>query len=600
MEERVERVPPAKVMRIDASARELHVTVRDTARGLTVGLWLTLTDDGELSVVVPPPEIEEGKDVLYRVNAVDVLPGLLAAGPDGQVLIPVNTGMLCSPAGKGKLADRFLIYGEQERWELVPMLPVCGVQTPKGGLLALAVQGACDMVCDVHTDGRGNGSIGLYPMFRRDWPDPVDWTEREIRIAPLAPREDLVLAAARRLRRHIADDLRMPTLLERAAESPQCAFQQQAYTMKIFHGIQRQGIMMYGRESKPGELLFQRTLTFDAAARNFRRLRKAGIERVYLQTVGWNAKGHDGAWPTDFPVDRRLGGDAGFRHMIAEAKALGYHITTHLNFGMACLASPDFNPEHVIHDLWGEPKITGDWGGGPHAQRWGLALPDELVDGRLRALQAYGFNGMQYLDFQGNPLYVNHHPRHRGPRAAYAAGIRRYQEAARRICGGVQIELGFLYCVTHADAVCAPFYHPYAPWRIRQPSWPIHALLDDPVPLWQLALHGRVTQEQQGVGWKDTMNAVLFGKVMRDEWSAEPGVMPVLDDARIAKLKAIYDLVTVRHGHLVTQPLDSWQRLAPGVEQTRFADGTEVVADFSRQRLRVNGKSVPRPAALQS
>ena len=127
-----------------------------------------------------------------------------------------------------------------------------------------------------------------------------------------------------------------------------------------------------------------------------------------------------------------------------------------------------------------------------------------------------------------------------------------------------------------------------------------------PLPAWRIrssrgALPSAwVAQEQQGLSWECAMNAVLFGRVMRDEWSAEPGVMPVLDDARIARIKAIYDLVTVRFGGLVTQPLADWTRLEAGVERTRFADGTEVTADFPARRLTVNGKEIACPPALRT
>jgi hypothetical protein len=475
---------------------------------------------------------------------------------------------------------------------------VCGAQTPAGGLIALATQGATDMYCGVRTDGKGSGSVGLYPMFRREWIDPVDWTEREIRLAPLEAKDDLVVTAAQRLRRHIVEDLGKATLKQRAAESPQCAYQQQAYTMKTFHGIQQQGIMMYGRESHPDAPLFKRTLSFADAVKCFRRLKAAGIERVYLQTVGWNPKGHDGAWPTDFPVDRRLGGETGFRAMIAEAKALGYHITTHLNMVSSCFGSPDFHRDWVITDIWGEAKVVGFWGGGVKSAHWGLAVPEEFLRGRLERLKTFGINGMQYLDGMGNPLYINYHRTNGGPRRDHAAGINRYLDLAREVFGAVATEFGFLYCATHTDALCAPFYMPHAPWKTGNPEWVVCGLLDIPAPVFQLATHDLVTQEQQGLGWLDAMNAVLFGHVMRDEWSAEPGVMPVLDDERIARIKAIYDLVTVRFGHLVTQPITDWKRLAAGVEQTRFADGAEVVADFNEQRLSVNGEEISRPSAL--
>ncbi len=596
MQERVDVLTKYKIMCVESDERSFHVSVRDEFRGVTIGLWLIMTEDGELSILVPPAEVEEAKDDLYRVYAIRALPGLMAAAGGGKLLLPINTGVLCSPAGKPRLRDRFLIYGEQERWELMPTLPVCATQGPKGGLMAVATQGACDMYCDVETDGDGGGSATLYPMFRRNWIDPVDWSQREVRVAPLAPGDDMVIRTAKRLRKHVMADLGKPTLRQRAEESPQCAYQQKAYTMKIFHGIQQQGIMMYGNESRSNELLFKRTLTFADAARKFHQLKAAGVDRVYFQSVGWNPKGHDGAWPTDFPVDQRIGGEAGLRSMITTAKELGYHITTHLNCASSFFKSPDFNPNRVVHDIWGQPKVVGFWGGGVKGTHWGLSFPDGWLERRMNAVKALGFNGMQYLDGIGNPLYVNYHSVHHGPRRDHAAGINRYLDTARSLFGGIQTETGYLYCALHADAIaCGGSLWPLT---LCKREWPITALLDQRVPVWHLALHDLITHENQKLEWQDTMRAVLFGEVPRDEWSAEPGVMPLLDDNRIAKIKARYDLCCVRFAHLVTEEMAEWSLLAEGVERTRFADGTEVTADFKEGRLVVNNQVVAPPAAL--
>jgi len=131
--------------------------------------------------------------------------------------------------------------------------------------------------------------------------------------------------------------------------------------------------------------------------------------------------------------------------------------------------------------------------------------------------------------------------------------------------------------------------------RNSKPEWPVTSLIQEVVPVWNLALHELVTKENQGLSWSATMKAILLGEVPRDEWSAEGEVMPILDDERIAKLKARYDLCCCEFGHLVTQQLVSWKRLAPAVEETTYADGTHVLADFGNERLTVNGKDVPRP-----
>jgi hypothetical protein len=59
-----------------------------------------------------------------------------------------------------------------------------------------------------------------------------------------------------------------------------------------------------------------------------------------------------------------------------------------------------------------------------------------------------------------------------------------------------------------------------------------------------------------------------------------------------------WDGDTVGHGRLVTQRFTHWEPLADKVEKTRFEDGTEVVADFNGEKLTVNGRDIPCPAAL--
>ncbi|MEI6084187.1 MAG: DUF5696 domain-containing protein [Verrucomicrobiota bacterium] len=94
------------------------------------------------------------------------------------------------------------------------------------------------------------------------------------------------------------------------------------------------------------------------------------------------------------------------------------------------------------------------------------------------------------------------------------------------------------------------------------------------------------------------MNAILFGGHPRTEWSAHTGVMPVLNDALLAKLKAQYDLVLKKFGYLQTLELTDYREPSAGITTTRFEDGTEVTVDSTKQELFVNGKNIDRPAAL--
>ena len=450
------------------------------------------------------------------------------------------------------------------------------------------------------TDGRGGGSTGFAVTLRRTWIDPVDFAQREIRFLPLPRAEEPVGYCAKRLRRHIMHDLGKKTLVERAAESPAVAYLLDAYIMKLFHGIEQSGYMMEGHQPvNPGS--FQKYMTFAEASACLRKLKQAGVDRILTQCTGWNARGHDGLYPTRFPIDERLGGEAGFREMIRTGNELGFNMQVHDNFIMQNLASPDFDRDYTIIDIFGDPLIHGCWAGGPETSGWPLAMPEERLEGHLRRMQDLGLKGMYYVDYMEQPLEVNYHPKHKGPRADCARGQVRIIEACRQVFGACGTEFGFLPCAVAADhiATCGD------PWHLTmcKPEWPIVALIDHQrvVPVWQMAMSGLVALEARGrreLG--NAMTCILYGGVPRDEWATRPGVMPLLDDARITALKAISDLCITRFGYLKRLEITAYRRLAEEVHATRFADGTEVTADFAQQLLWVNGTLIACPDALNA
>ncbi len=593
---RVEYHAGCRVMEAERTADGAHITVYDQLREVYLGLWLSVRD-GELRVVIPPAEMREGRGELFRIFAVVLLPGLMRAGADGAVLIPLQSGCVFSPSGQPEISERFMIYGEQERWELNAMLPVCAAKGPDGGVMAMAVQGAAETRCDVHTDGRGGAGVGFASVFREHWPSPVDFGEREIVFTPLAKSAPLEVTVAKRLRRHVMEDLGKPTIKQRAEESPQVAYLLKSYIMKLFFGIQQVGAMMGDGKEEIGQMLFKRVMTFDQALAGLRRLKKAGVENVLTQSVGWNIRGHDGLWPTRFPVERRLGGEAAFRRLIKGGRDLGYHMTVHDNCAAVQAPSPDFDPDLVVHSLWGGPRTTGYWGGGIQCLNWGLALPEERLSGAMLQVKDLGIEGAYYLDGMGNPLMVNYHPKHCGSRTDCARGYIRYIETAKKIFGACGAECGYLYCAVPADSIVSKG----GAWHISlfRPEWPIGRLKLERVPVWQLALHGLVVTENHGEHWKGAMECVLFGDTPRVEWSAEPGIMPVLDDKLIEAVRAKNELCVKRFGRLAAEELTDWKRLGEEAEQTTFADGTVVMADFKEMKLAVDGKPVRRPEALK-
>jgi len=590
------RAVVAKSYRIDAveaSGDRLHVVIGHAQLGVRLGLWLAV-EGGELVVRMPIPEVYEDR-ASRRLFSVIVLPELMSVGADGRMLLPLNTGCLTRPADKPALADRFMIYGEQSRWELVPMLPACGVGGGEGGLMAIATGAAAETECHVRTDGNGGGTLAFGMSLRQFWPDPVEWRTREIRYRPVPAEGDLLHEVAARLRRHLIEDRGKPTLKQRIAESPELAYLMDGYTMKLFFAVENRGLMMEGAE-KGEPITYQRVMTCAEAEANLKRLHDAGIDKVYTQMTGWNPNGHDGLYPTRFPVDERIGGEAGFRRLIDAGHALGYQMNVHDNAIEGVERSPDFDFERVIHDQWGGPMRLGEWGGGPTLKINNTVIDDAELEAFFRQAKDRGLTGMGYLDGMGNPLYRDYHPRHRLTRSGYAAMTNRLIEMSRKVHGAAGTECGFMYCAAAADSVVTGGSQGH--WNQCSEAWPITRLMDRRVPLYRLVFSGLVFQECQQPRWRRVMESVSMGLHPRDEWAAHPGPMPVFNDDRIAKLKAVYDIACRRFGHLKAEQLVSWAE-EDGVETTKFDDGTEVIADYRREKLIVNGEAVERPEALK-
>ena len=590
-QKRVDAVKKFDVLRVDEQPDCLRIWIGKRAFGITVPLEFRLID-GELSARLLPAQIKEENSILYRLFSVDLLPGMMLADRKGELLLPVNTGVIVRPDNAPAREDKFLIYGEQSRWELLPTMPICAVQTPAGGWVAIAIGAPAETECRIKTDGEGNGSVALTFFVRGTDVDPVELAIREIRFAPIPPGADITVATAKRLRRHVMEDLGKPTLRMRMKESPEVEHLLGAYIMKLFFGMQMQGHALPA-DVKPDASGFLVTMTFDEASAGLKAFKDAGVEKIYTQNVGWNLLGHDGAYPTRFPVESRVGGEEGFRKFIAHGHQIGYQMTVHDNYIDAYASSADFDAEVITIDEHGQQQIRGFWGGGPSYLSWPLAYTRKHLEDQMLKVKELGIRGPYYLDGMGSPLYLNYHPKHRGSRSDLARGIDRLLKAGRSLFNSSAVETGFLYCSITPDLVANPGNESLM--KLSKPEWPITALLDRCVPVWQMAMSGLVVTENQGLTWKDTMRALLYSQTPRYEWATRPGIHPVLDKPMIKKIKSRYDLLVKRFGHLRLMQMTHFTRVGE-LETMTFEDGTVVSADFETGELKVNNEIIERPA----
>ena len=589
---------PAPLLALHVHDKRLRRNDILSQYSISAGLWIRL-NGGELSVFCQPMELYENDRDLFRIFAIDILPGMMRAQAGDSLVLPLTTGAACDPKGKPKVSDRFLIYGEQERWELLPLLPFCATYNKTAGLMSLAIQGAADTVCSVNTDGKDGGDVGLGFSFRKKWHDPVDFQNREIRYLLLPATSSPECAIARRIRRHVMDDLGMRQLCERTKQSPELEYALSASIMKLFHGVQNDTGMLRLKHF-PGKLQsstsFDTMMTFAEAETRLSLLKHSGIERCLTWGVGWNPRGHDGMFPIRLPPDERLGGKSGFCSLLQTGALLGFHSSLHDNYIDAYRVSPGWDPEVVIHDEYFEPLICGLWGGGIQYRMWPLALSDHQLVDEMRRVMEYGVTGMYYIDAIGNPLEVNYHHRNGGPRSHHAQGIVRILRTAQEVFGAVATECGYLYTAVAADCILGGGNLS----RVTETTCgPIANLCDRQVPIWELVLHGLVILGGSSCSWRAAMQNILFGKHPLVEWTARPGMFPVLDDNMVKMLKADFDLLITRFGYLQMLEITEYRELGKEVYLTKYSDGTEVHVDFMRGELHVNGESIMCPDALQ-
>jgi len=584
------RVPDYTVHRLEPAENGAHVVVGDTQRQIVAGLWVHVID-GELVVRVPIPEVYERLDGVWRLFAVDILPELMSVDAAGTLMLPVGCGALCRPADKPALRDDMLLYMEQPRWDIASILPLCAAWDDDHGIIAMATDGDCDTRCSVETDGRGHGRTGFAVTLRRVWHDPVDTQTRELRYRPaqLDAVMDVPHQAGHRLRRFMIDRRGMRPLADRRRDNPAIDYVLQSHIMKMSFAQENVGWEMMSKD-KSDPVTYHLEMTFAEAESALRRLREAGIEKVQTFACGWNARGHDGLYPTRFPIDERLGGEAGFRKLIAAGNEMGYHMSVHDNFMMNNLASPDFDPEYCTHDMYGEPLLHGWWSGGLEYQTWGLALPEDRLEGHLRRMKSLGIRGVYYCDYMMQPPEVNYHPKHAGPRAACVEGQKRIWRACREVFGAVGTEFAPLPASEHCDFIC------HATGKPLLPQWPIAQLVDERIDLWPIVFHGLTVKEQITRDWKGVQQALLEGATPRsNDWTLRPAKgQSIFNDAFLEHTRHVDTLLCQRFPHLRDRFIERFERIGEDAWRSEFADGTVIEADYGSGELRANGESIPR------
>lgn len=332
-------------------------------------------------------------------------------------------------------------------------------------------------------------------------------------------------------------------------------------------------------------------------------LQRQGIRQAEICLVGWNISGHDGRYPQMFPVEPRLGGEAGLRHLIGVAKDAGYKIVCHTNSTDAYHIAEDWTPDIIIKDANGEMVKNTPWSGGQMYNLCPIAA-EKLADRDLPRVRDLGFTGAHYIDVVTtvSPRQCLD-PKHPVTKGMCAEIWRRILAKSAQLFGAIASEGTWGFASDVLD------FGLYSAFNLlgKQPD-----VADETVPLYPLVYHGITLYNPSA----ETVNFPVKSAKERlkfYEFGGRPAIYYYAkfhagsswmgtNDFRMSTPAELTDTV-----HRIRQMMEEYgriedlqyvymenhEKLADGVYRVTYADGTRMLCNYTEQPVQADGVTVP-------
>ncbi len=333
--------------------------------------------------------------------------------------------------------------------------------------------------------------------------------------------------------------------------------------------------------------------TFDRVCDLIDEMKNQGIDKAQICLVGWNKSGHDGRWPQMFPVEEKLGGENGLRHLISYAQENGYQIVCHTNSTDCYGIADTFSEDIVVKKQDGSLSINStEWSGG---RMYDLCPVKALEYAKeyLPKVKELGFNGLHYIDvITVVPLrwcFDKKHP-------VNPNETKRIYDEIMRMCH--ELFGGF------ASEGCFDFGSKYLDYGLYV-SWPAvdDVMADKVIPLWQIVYHGMIlynsTTDTVNYPLKNPRNRLsviedgsrpsfyIYSKFREgsdnDDWLGKEDMVCDTDEQLkygVSKIKEAYEEYKSLM-HLQTQFIEKHREVAENVFEVTYSDGTIIKVDYN-------------------
>ena len=541
-------------------------------------------DDTYLRIRFDAGEIVEPLGACWRLMQVEVAPKLLDAAADekGGYLLPLFGGAIAPfrPAQELTSVDR--VYMQQNEWEKFGLINAFGLYSSRGGILGIVHGG--EFRAWIETAGGPEKASQRAVIGVRGIPsDALEFETKEILFRAVPDAKDYA-ALALAYGAYLRGERGLEPIVARQADEPRLGKMLDAVRINVFIGMKRPPFRTDGSSA------YFSSTTFAEAEEILTAVRAAGITKAWVTLVGWINEGHDGTYPSHYPVNLAAGGEAALKKLLATIQSFGWGVTPHDNIHSIYNCSKDRDLSVVSRDENGEYQPMGVWSGGLTY----MACPQvwsHRYGGDFTRIRETGFAGVYYIDALGTGLFRCFDPAHPADEKTFALGQQKILGWARAVFGASATENPAVYTLKYIDYGGNGASGPRVGLRKRL-TGDTAKLLDRYVPFWNIAVHGLIQYHPTCLhNYRKSVGGILGLYVdggvpwMEIVAHAEKGVIGDYWEDSLADMKepyrVQYELVPeLKNGNAV-----AFEEFAPDVVHWTFDNGVETFVNCTAEKV---------------
>lgn len=348
--------------------------------------------------------------------------------------------------------------------------------------------------------------------------------------------------------------------------------------------------------------------TYESATEILKELAAAGLDNMNLKYVGWFNKGVKHEVETDVDLISALGGKRDFKKLVSAAKEAGVelyleafvefvHTNTLLDGFYANRDSAKFVTKELAEIYEYDHVWFGEHDEDETTKKYLVKAKYtvKLIDSLLDAAEDYGVSNLSFADL-GKQLGGDYNPKAVVSREA-TMKVQQEKLAEMNAAGdGVMIYEGNAYAVPYADTVLE-----------MELGGKNYGIIDEQIPFYTMVLHGLVNytgdaynlaenQEENflksvetGAGLYFVFTEASTVKIQETDYTYLYGTEYELWKDDVA---ALYKEYNENLGHVFDQYITGHRKVAEGVTETTYEDGTRVYVNYNYSSVNAEGISM--------